>query len=270
MHDCSVRKTFVLAGVAALLASASSCAPDWRWCLLDGTCGDGKVAGNTFNSGTGGAFTEVLLSGRTFIEGQVVTTVTHSVDDLERNPVLVDFNGDGKVDPVVGYHQQQMGVIMADPHTFPENPTAQQLVRTVSFAHHELQHQHMATFPALPQNVHAHMATDPVYQRQQQAVHQALPIPDRPTFSAASADDAQYLAHESRTWGSEHFAAPPQAEHRARSWEAQEHRDRAVVLHQSGVAPNPALSASTSEHTRIATATQQWGPAPTLPRDLFR
>ncbi len=96
-----------------LAGAAVSCAPDWRWCLFDGNCGDGSVAGSVFvNDGAStGAFTEVLIQEEAFTEGQVVTTVTHRVDDLERRAVLLDFNGDGKVDPVVAYRQQQMGVI---------------------------------------------------------------------------------------------------------------------------------------------------------------
>jgi len=95
---------------ALLVLLASSCAPEWRWCLFDGNCGDGTVAG-VFAADSGHAFTEVLIQERTFIEGRVVTTITHQTDDLARNPVLIDFNGDGKVDPVVGYRQDQAGVI---------------------------------------------------------------------------------------------------------------------------------------------------------------
>jgi len=64
-----------------------------------------------FSAETGAAFTEVLVQERTFTQGRVVTTVTHAVNDMARVPLLLDFNRDGKVDPVVGYHQDQMGVI---------------------------------------------------------------------------------------------------------------------------------------------------------------
>ena len=52
-------------------------------------------------------FVENLVQERTFTNGTSVTTVTYAVDDLQRQPLAVDFNGDGKVDPVVGYGQTQ-------------------------------------------------------------------------------------------------------------------------------------------------------------------
>jgi len=106
------RKLFALTGLALLTSLSLNCAPDWRWCLFDGNCGGGTVTAGVFtSSGGAGVFTEVLIQERTFTEGNVVTTVTHRVGDMDRNPVLLDFNGDGKVDPVVGYNQQQMGII---------------------------------------------------------------------------------------------------------------------------------------------------------------
>lgn len=56
---------------------------------------------------SGSAFTESLLQGRTFTHGTSVTTVTYAVGDLQRTPLDVDFNDDGRVDPVLGYGATQ-------------------------------------------------------------------------------------------------------------------------------------------------------------------
>ncbi len=92
------------------LLIAISCAPEYRPCWFGGDCGgsSGFVAG-VFTLGD--AFSEQVIQQRTFIEGTVVTTVTHRADDMDRQAILLDFNGDGKVDPVVGYHQEQIGII---------------------------------------------------------------------------------------------------------------------------------------------------------------
>jgi len=57
------------------------------------------------------AFTENLIQERTFTNGAAVTTITYRADDLSRTPVLIDFNGDGKIDPVAAYAQGNGGVI---------------------------------------------------------------------------------------------------------------------------------------------------------------
>jgi hypothetical protein len=97
--------------VGLLVAVLMSCAPEYRPCFLGGNCGGTSVAGNVFAGRPGQAFTEVLIQERTFAQGKVVTTVTHRTDDLAREPILIDFNGDGKVDPVVGYNQKKTGII---------------------------------------------------------------------------------------------------------------------------------------------------------------
>jgi hypothetical protein len=53
------------------------------------------------------AFTEELIQDRTFTHGTAVTTVTYAVDDLDRVPLGIDFNRDGKIDPVVCYGEEQ-------------------------------------------------------------------------------------------------------------------------------------------------------------------
>lgn len=48
-------------------------------------------------------FAENLIIARTFVDGTSVTTQTYDVGDLPRVGHNIDFNGDGIVDPVVGY-----------------------------------------------------------------------------------------------------------------------------------------------------------------------
>lgn len=102
-----------LAGLGALTLLSTGCAPDYRWCLIDGNCGggDSRVAGSVFARNRDGTFSEVLIQSRTFTQGRVVSTTTYRPADMQRTPVLVDFNGDGKVDPVVAYNNDKSGVI---------------------------------------------------------------------------------------------------------------------------------------------------------------
>lgn len=60
---------------------------------------------------SGKPFTEVLIQGRTFIDGSAVTTVFYAPGDLTRTPRGIDFNDDGRIDPVVGYGQRRGGVV---------------------------------------------------------------------------------------------------------------------------------------------------------------
>jgi hypothetical protein len=107
-----MRLTLAVVCGVLLAGSVLNCAPEWRWCLLNGNCGGtAVVAGSTFISGSGSTFTELLIDGRTFTGGQAVTTVTYRVGDLTRAPVLIDFNGDRRVDPVVGYNQEGKGIV---------------------------------------------------------------------------------------------------------------------------------------------------------------
>jgi hypothetical protein len=111
MPLCHFPKRVIIACAALLVAAGFSCAPEYRPFFLGGTGGTGIVAGSAFPGVTGQAFTEVLIQERNFIEGRVVTTITHRIDDLDRIQRLIDFNGDGKIDPVVGYLQGKTGVI---------------------------------------------------------------------------------------------------------------------------------------------------------------
>ena len=105
-----LRYLLAVAAIPCTIGGVLELRPEFRPCWLGGNCGT-TVAGNVFSALGGAAFTEVLIHGRTFIDGQVVTTVTHRMNDLTRQPILLDFNGDGKVDPVVGYNQNQKGII---------------------------------------------------------------------------------------------------------------------------------------------------------------
>jgi hypothetical protein len=100
------------AAVAGALLLVCGCAPEYRpWWLGGATADETLVAGSVFNLPNGQAFSEVLLTGRTFVNGRVVTTTTHRTNDPMRRLVLIDFNGDGKVDPVVGYSQGLTGIL---------------------------------------------------------------------------------------------------------------------------------------------------------------
>ncbi len=111
MHRSDTHARPVVPATALLLALAAGCAPEYRPWWLGGLWGLPQVAGSVFTAQSGSAFTEVMIQERTFVRGRVVTTVTHRADDMQRRAYLIDFNGDGKVDPVVGYEQEQGGVI---------------------------------------------------------------------------------------------------------------------------------------------------------------
>ncbi len=100
----------VVGGVSAI-AIVASCAPEYRPTILGGTWGRTAVAGRVFPDGN--AFTEVLIQELTFINGRSVTTITHNVDDMSRARIPVDFNGDGQVDPVVGYHDGIVQILLS-------------------------------------------------------------------------------------------------------------------------------------------------------------
>lgn len=74
--------------------------------FLPGTL-DGASSAQDGTVIAGEAFTEQLIKARTFVNGQSVTTVTHRAGDPLRVPFGIDFNRDGKIDPVVGYTTSQ-------------------------------------------------------------------------------------------------------------------------------------------------------------------
>jgi len=103
--------------------------PEW----LGGGWTRPKSEGAGSYTGGGPAFTEELVQARTFTNGTAVTTVTYLLNDLDgadlipdgdvllRTPYGIDFNGDGKIDPVVGYggNQAVIQILLSDPDTLP-------------------------------------------------------------------------------------------------------------------------------------------------------
>jgi hypothetical protein len=101
--------------------------PEW----LGGGWGRSKSPSTGSFTGGGRAFTEELVQARTFTNGTAVTTVTHLLNDADgsdlisdsdvllRKPFGIDFNGDGKIDPVVGYGGEQavIQILLSDPDT---------------------------------------------------------------------------------------------------------------------------------------------------------
>ncbi len=93
-------------GLTMLALAAVGC-ESYFWLPWLGSSGS-VPAGGALRLGP--AFTESLIQDRTFTHGTAVTTATYAVDDLDRVPLGIDFNGDGKIDPVVCYGEQQ-GVV---------------------------------------------------------------------------------------------------------------------------------------------------------------
>src|SRR5262249_52503269 len=109
-HKCRARAWMRgpwIGSLAATLATLAGC-QNYPFFPKSGTTSHGTVSGSVVSST--GAFTEVLVQGRTFINGSGVTTTTYR-DGTNRTPVGIDFNGDGKIDAVVGYDQGESGVV---------------------------------------------------------------------------------------------------------------------------------------------------------------
>lgn len=72
------------------------------------TSGATSTGGSTDGAvSTGQFFTEQLIQDRTFIAGTSVTTIAHRRVDTTRTRYGIDFNSDGKIDPVVAYGGDQ-------------------------------------------------------------------------------------------------------------------------------------------------------------------
>ncbi len=106
----SLSLSAVAAVFAAALIFAPGCIRELYPPFLIGGQGKALSGGSPRGVFNGAAFTENLILGRTFIHGTSVTTATYGVGDIDRTPLGVDFNGDGKVDPVAGYGEDQ-GVV---------------------------------------------------------------------------------------------------------------------------------------------------------------
>jgi hypothetical protein len=124
-------RTVPLALFIGLFALMSGCEPQYIPEWLGGGWGSSKSPASGSFTGGGPAFTEELVQARTFTSGTAVTTVTYLLNDadgadlINDNDVLlrtrfgIDFNGDGKIDPVVGYGGEQavIQILLSDPDT---------------------------------------------------------------------------------------------------------------------------------------------------------
>ena len=95
------------------LALVAGCTEEYRPAFLGGTLDlpRGVASGGTLSIRVGLRFTEIPIQQETFVNGKVATTETYRLRDMTRTPVLLDFNGDGRVDPVVGYHAGLIGTV---------------------------------------------------------------------------------------------------------------------------------------------------------------
>ncbi|MCK4341287.1 MAG: VCBS repeat-containing protein [Phycisphaerae bacterium] len=109
----SRRSTKLLVFMASSLAitAAVSCVEEARPWFLGGTLGLTDEAGRVIAAPGEDLFTEMLILERTFVQGKVVTTATYRVADMNRTPLQIDFNRDGRIDPVVGYDQGGLGIV---------------------------------------------------------------------------------------------------------------------------------------------------------------
>lgn len=108
MPQCRPLVRWMLVSPLAVLL-AVSCAPEYRPWWLGGT--SARVSTGGIFASPLPTFNDVLIQSRVFVEGHVVTTATYDVDDLQRLPVQIDFNRDGRIDPVVAYRQSGSGVV---------------------------------------------------------------------------------------------------------------------------------------------------------------
>lgn len=95
----------VVLGVMVCIASLAAMGCE-SYFFLPGSGSSSAVSGGGVFMG-GSAFMTDLLQERTFTDGTSVATVTYAIGDTLRVPLVVDFNGDGRVDPVVGYGAKQ-------------------------------------------------------------------------------------------------------------------------------------------------------------------
>lgn len=104
----------LIAGTASLLTLCTSTGCEQYFFLPNG---DGAKSSSGNNSGStpfpsnGKPFTEVLIQGSTFINGSGVSTIMYDPHDASRIPRGIDFNADGKIDPIVAYDFGNSGVM---------------------------------------------------------------------------------------------------------------------------------------------------------------
>ncbi|MEP0846437.1 MAG: VCBS repeat-containing protein [Phycisphaerae bacterium] len=109
MNCRRISSTSCIALGSALLAGLGGCA-EYPFFPVSGARVVSSAAGGVFGI-SGAPFTEALIQERTFTDGSAVTTVFHQPGDRTRTPLGIDFNLDGKIDPVVAYAQRSGGVL---------------------------------------------------------------------------------------------------------------------------------------------------------------
>lgn len=103
MRASSVR-VLMMCGMVAVCLPVAGCFDENGNDIFGLFGGDTTVDAGVFS---GGAFTQRLIQERTFVDGTAVTTITHLASDMARLPIGIDFNRDGKIDPVIGYGKRQ-------------------------------------------------------------------------------------------------------------------------------------------------------------------
>ena len=96
----SIRIAGVIFGFGLCTLLSTGCE---SYFFLPGTQSGTSSALGTAQVLFGDPFTEQLIQGRTFFNGKAVTTLTYRAGDTSRAAFGIDFNGDGKIDPVAGY-----------------------------------------------------------------------------------------------------------------------------------------------------------------------
>ena len=127
MRSC--RTLLVLSTLTALVCTTLvGCESAYIPAVLGGGTGTGTTGASVAFAG-GTAFTDNLIQARTFVAGTSVATVTYALNDydgsddiddddvLHRTPFGIDFNGDGRIDPVIGYGDVQavIQILLSDP-----------------------------------------------------------------------------------------------------------------------------------------------------------
>ena len=98
-HTSPASRRLWVAVVASIGALAANVGCE-SYPFLPGSQGVVSVEGATV---VAQPFDENVIQERTFANGSAVTTATYAAGDLTRTPLAIDFNGDGRIDPVASY-----------------------------------------------------------------------------------------------------------------------------------------------------------------------
>lgn len=108
MRRCAHRLRLIRLALTASLGALAGCS-EYPFLGIGATPQTTTQAGVTLTSSD--KFAERLIQARTFVNGSAVTTTFYALTDASRTPLGVDFNGDGRIDPVVGYENEAAGVV---------------------------------------------------------------------------------------------------------------------------------------------------------------